>query len=576
MSAALRTFLRAAGIPLLLFLVAANLFTIGFMSREQAFYYFDTGFHWVQTVNLAADLSRHPLQALRSVIYTVRHYEYSDLGPLLLTPFVLVGGPSRTAYILAVVNLFAFPAAITSLLLFRKLAAKTGAVPGMAGYLLPVFFIAAFPLFWSPTLSGYLDVGGLVLLNLVLLACSGADAARQRMGALVFMAACLCAVVLFRRWYAFWVVGFFLAWGLDLLVFAFPAGPEKRREFLRGARNGILLGLLTAALFFGLAWPLALQILRTDYSDIYAAYRISEGFLGAVTLNLVNGFGLFYLLLFLGGAAWLMRRPALRRFTFFLLAQWALTFLLFIHTQDFTVHHLYLLQPAMLLVCSLFLWDAARAMPDVRWKAATILAYVLIALFSWAVFFVPKCESFARWCGPCCSQGHLYPRVRHDRAEIGRLLEFLAARATGAEDRIYVLAVSDVLNDDLLRFAYLSIERPKTVEDKILITHCVDKRDGFPSNMLGARFLVVADPVQTHMRPEDQRVVSVPAELVLRREGIGAAYDRLPEEFDLDGGVKAVVLERIRPFAEADIHALSETFRAFYPDRPALYEIQQR
>ncbi len=573
MKTALRDFLRSAWLPALLLLAAANALAIAFVSREHFLYYFDTSYHWARMISLAADFPQQPLQTLREVIYTVRHLEYNDLAGFLLMPFALVGGSGRLVYILAIVNLFAFPAAVTSLLLFRKLAGKTGAVPGVVGVLLPAFYLLAFPLFWHPVLLGYPDVGGMVLLNLILLAYCGADAAKQRLPSLALMAACLCLAVLFRKWYAYWVVGFFLAWGLDLLVFSFPANTDKRREFVRGAVNALLLGLLTAVFFFGLAWPLALRIVQTDYSDIYAAYRISRGFLGAVNRNLVESFGLFHLLLFVGGAAWLMRRPALRRPAFFLLAQWVLTFLLFIHTQDFGVHHLYLLQPAVLIVVPLFLWDVLRSLQDIRWKAATVLSFALAAACVWAAFFVPSCEGLARRCGPLCSARHLYPQVRNDLPEVNRLLDFLSARAIGEEDRIYVLASSHLLNEDILRFAYLSLPRPKTVEDRIFRTHHVDKWQGFPPNLLKARYLVVTDPVQLHMRPEDQRVVGVPAGLVLKGEGIGAAYERLPVEFALDEGVKVLVFERVRPFRAADLRDLSETFRAFYPDRPALYEI---
>ena len=70
----------------------------------------------------------------------------------------------------------------------------------------------------------------------------------------------------------------------------------------------------------------------------------------------------------------------------------------------------------------------------------------------------------------------------------------------------------------------------------------VDTRDGPPnSRILDCSIMVVASPVQTHLAESNQRSVVIPARDLLDATGIGRAYTRLNEEFDLENSVKVFV-----------------------------------
>ena len=88
-------------------------------------------------------------------------------------------------------------------------------------------------------------------------------------------------------------------------------------------------------------------------------------------------------------------------------------------------------------------------------------------------------------------------------------------------------------------------------------------------------FILVGDPVQTHLDPDYQQTVIVPSREILTGEGIGAKFRRAGEVFHLEKGVSAVVFERLAPLDDSDIEALKErwlTARA----RPAFDAAHQR
>jgi len=83
--------------------------------------------------------------------------------------------------------------------------------------------------------------------------------------------------------------------------------------------------------------------------------------------------------------------------------------------------------------------------------------------------------------------------------------------------------------------------------------------------------VLVGEPLQVHLRAEEQRVVTEPAESFLEGTDIAGAFRRLPEEFVLQGGVRVHIFVRQRPNTMQEIEALSERLRAAYPDRPEIY-----
>ena len=202
-------------------------------------------------------------------------------------------------------------------------------------------------------------------------------------------------------------------------------------------------------------------------------------------------------------------------------------------------------------------------------------ALVCIALFDLLAMFFPNRITTNVVVEKFLTQTHYDPRHRDDIDEVDRLLGVLEGLATEADDRIYVLAASDTLNSHVLMFAHLSLGRHEAIGGKVMWTHDIDKRDGFPNHLLTAKYLVVADPVQYSFNPDDQRVVGIPAEFVLAQKNIGTSYERLPYEFSLDQGVKVYIYKKVRPFNDADIAQLSNIFKGFYPDRPKVYEIKR-
>ena len=110
--------------------------------------------------------------------------------------------------------------------------------------------------------------------------------------------------------------------------------------------------------------------------------------------------------------------------------------------------------------------------------------------------------------------------------------------------------------------------------NRLLVTHDVDKRDGFPWQFFQARYVVVTNPVGYHLAPENQRVVGLLAEELLRGEKLGQAYERLPFEFPLESGGKVYIYKKAKAFMAEDLQDISNIFVALYPDYRDKFEMR--
>jgi hypothetical protein len=163
------------------------------------------------------------------------------------------------------------------------------------------------------------------------------------------------------------------------------------------------------------------------------------------------------------------------------------------------------------------------------------------------------------------------PLERNDIAEVQRLLGFLDEQVARREGYIYVLGSTGTLSDQSLAFANRSLGTAYRSPASILQSAHVDRRDGFPSMLLEATYVVVPEPVQTGIVAGEQQVVVIPTDSFVRGENIALAFRRLPVEVLLEGDVRVWVYERERDITADEVAELSALLRSAYPDRPDIW-----
>jgi hypothetical protein len=544
-----------------------------FISQERYIYFWDTA-NYSDKCRVLRDLfANNPLEALKTLFHSVRRDEYNYLAALFLLPFNFAFGNGRLSYILSITDTYAIPAAFFFGVLLMKIV-RPREKESLAVFFIVLLTVALFAPLWNPLLRGYPDVVGVLIINaLLLLLFAGRSIDQCNVSRLVAIGVLLAFLVLLRRWYAYWVVSFFIAIAIERLLFLFPKHRLDLKHYRPSARSIFVVGAVSAGLFFLAATPVAKKMLVTDYSDIFSAYKVNVT-VAQSFMRWYHYFGFSFVMLSLFGVAQSIFGSNTRRISMFLLIQSIAAFLLFSRVQDFGSQHYYLFVPTMIVFISLSAISVYLRLNKRILRILFLGGYTLILFLNFSVVFIQKASDYLDKIAFLLPGERHFPYFRSDMNEIALLVDILENIArTKRDGHVYTVASSIVFNDDILRNACLSLGKSSEICGNVLPASHVDKRDGFPQQFLASELVLVAEPVQYHLRPDDQTVVGVLTDHILNQKGIGKSYRKLPYEVVLNENVRVLVYEKIHPFGKSDLENLSKMFMERYPDRKEIFKI---
>lgn len=521
---------------LVVILVCLNLATGLYAFTSHTVYIWDNAGYWAIARDLAMDTATGYEQIL-TVLESTLTEDYNYLLAYPISLIMRLFGTSRTVYLFALSNLYTFPAlwGLTSL-------ANTKRWSGLV-------VVSLFPMLGYTGMVGMVDVAccamGIWAYNVYT-----SDKPAVSRG--IVTGALLVGTFLCRRYFLFFAASF----GAAVFVAKVLFDRKKWWDFL-----GLVCSTAVCSVTFTLRFLLD-KVLEPDYGDLYSAYN-----LGLVTdfFSFCRYFGLVLLVLFLIAALVDMARKEDRFRITMGLTQIAVCFVAFVQVQSHGQQHLLMYLPALAFV-------AVNALARAPQYMSAFLA------ISTAVYcFFPKIQ-------PATIQDvetpdlfpafHFYGPRRSDIDELLRLADYLDSLSQLEEKTVTVLSSSFTLNHETVASLRASLNIPEPESQTVLQYHAtVDKRDAFNWNTAFADYLVVGDPVQTHLGEENQRVLTILAQHILDGTGPGQAYTELAPTFQLANGVTVRVFRRLRPWYLEEYQEISDALIGFYPEYEELYEV---
>lgn len=555
-------------------LIFVNYFVYWFINQESYIYFWDYYLYWDKYQNFSDLFIHNPMHAIKELYRTIQHDDYNLLPVAFLTPYYALFGPDRITYILAIAGVYAFPASILSAIFIEKYFSDTDGGNSSAVLFLSLSTFLFLPQYWIPILFGFPDAVGIVFIYLIFFLLVRKPFEEQKFRDLIWLGILLTLLIMLRRWYAYWVVSFFIAIAIERFFALSTKYSFQVKSYMPMVRNIFIVGAISLTLFFILARPIAERMLSTDYADIYSAFK-RTGSIVQFFHNLYNYFGLFTSALFLISLANGLFSSKTRNFFILLVSQFLCSILIFSRVQDFSIQHHYLVIPTIIMSISIFVVSVFNRMKNITTKSILLLCYISILMIQFSVMFNHKASDYFFRLTPLFSWDRHYPLVRNDLSEIHKLLERLADLTSGGGQKVYVIGSSIIFNDDILRNACLSFSYSKSFCDRILHASHIDKRDGFPVTFLSASYVAIAAPTQYHERPEDQMVVGILADEIRNSKGIGYSFEKLSYEFALDNDVRISIYKKIKPFNESDLTKLEGIFLNVYPQKKDIFSFSR-
>ena len=525
---------------MLVLFVALNAVTALYVLTSRTVYVWDNAGYWT----VARTLSEQWLG--RSQIFEVLKSTITlDYNYLLAFPVSLVMrlfGESRAVFLFAISNLYTLPG------LWGLCALTRGKQWG------GLFLAGFFPMFVYIGLVGYVDVAActLAIWAVVVYTSDRPPVCRG-----VFAGALLVGTFLLRRYFFFFAASF----GVAALAVKVIFQRKKWSDFL-----ALFFSCGVCAVYFTPNFLLE-KVLGTDYGDLYSAYDLGLSSDGKLFCRY---FGLLILLTLLVWAVRCLIRGEARRESCFALLQLGVCFLAFVAVQSHGQQHLLLYLPGLALLAAQFVLKGTG--PGRRqWGCLAAGAVV----FAWCL--VPKAQpaSVEEIRGVDVLPSFVfYGPTRGDIDQLIALADFVDGLSAQGEKTAVVLASSFTLNSETLTNLRPSLNLPEPpVKTVIRYQGTVDKRDPFNWNTLTADYLIIGDPVQTHLGEENQQVITLFAQDVLTGTGPGSAYEALSETFCLEGGVTVRIFARTRDLTGEEYRLISQRLTQLYPEYAQQYAV---
>ncbi len=311
--------------------------------------------------------------------------------------------------------------------------------------------------------------------------------------ALIFLAT--AAIILTRRWYLYFVVGYYFAYAL-LVIFGSVrlAKSGEKAAAVRRFRNLLCFGIVALVAMVVLLWPMVSKILSFDYAGRYSYYNVG-GMAEELRYHLMR-VGLLNFILIGLGLAFCRKQKA---FALPCLAgcELLVSMVLFTRVQNSGSHQMLLFVPGWIL---LFLVGAAALAEGINRRKALKLGYwgftiafavsvrcsplTVIALPNFVLdhLSLPSTEYFVKM-----------DKLVYDRKDAGQI-EALADwldEALEPGETAYMIPNDMLYNPDHFKYCDLPELR---LTGKLSDSFSIPGTHNFPMQFFEAKFVITADP----------------------------------------------------------------------------------
>ena len=382
---------------------------------------------------------------------------------------------------------------------------------------------------------------------------------------LLFLAT--AAIILTRRWYLYFVVGYYFAYALLVLVSSVKTAKagQKHEGFVQ-VRNLVLFGLMSMAAMVILLWPMVSHILGYGYADRYSYYN-GGGFASEISLQFWR-MGLLNLILIGMGLWFTLKRRKLPALPCLAGLEILLSMLLFTRVQNTGSHQMLLFLPGWFI---LFLLGAAALAEGIDRRRNLKVAYWAFTL----VFAVSvRCSPLTTIALPDIVIDHFPLSATREFVRLDKLiynrtdLPQMQAIARWIDSHCADGEISYMIPHDMLYCPdhFKNCLLPETpINNKLAFGFSVPGTHNFPMQFFEAKYVLTADPFpQTYVGNGEMSIKLNNQFLAVRDQ-----YFKQVETFDMGNGTTFTVWERTVAPTRAEVEYYLSAFTeedAKYPE----------
>ncbi len=555
-----------AGFFLCLYLILQNRFV----------YFWDYGGYWTASYTTKDALFRQPIETLKLVYRSILDWNYNHILPLLISVPLKCFGYTFPRYVMLNYLLFLVPVwLITISIIWKQFSFYRPELNSSKSryvlFTLITLGVSTFPPYYRAMLLGYIDIACIIPALLAILLFMDYDCLslnKKQILRDILIASLLLTAFLFRRYFAYFGVGYAIALSLYSIYKIFKDNKQisLHKRMFRSLGNLFIIGafsILTMLLFFR---RLVIKTLSTNYAGQYEAY---DAPLLPKIESVVTQLGPITITLIVIAIIFAFLSPKARKLTSFCACTFFFTTISFFHVQSMGAQHIYTIAGEACILMILGIDQIINHIRNNRCKCMAAFSFSAIVTFGAVYCFFPTVRQHMPFLSNIYSQTYS-PLQRNDLHQLHELAHFLNSLTDHTNKHVYVCASGGVLNSSIMD----SLDKPHRngALHHMYWTADVDLRDGFNPDFLRADYIIITDPIQLHLKKGTQEVVRFPwAEVQNQNSPIGRHFSKMQQSFALDCHVTAYIYEKTSDFELSDYEYLADYYNHYYPGMNQLF-----
>ena len=485
-------FHRAA---IIAFWAGAVLYFYWALGRRQFIYVWDYANYLIKQYNAEAAFALGPMAGVQFIFSSLAD-DYTNFITLFLEfPFCL---SDRTGDSFAFCQVFSILPML--LVLLAGLTIKVGQMLRVKNrfwyFLIGMTWMVTYPWLRMSAMLSQPDWFGLIFGFSILLLTLDFRFEKLEPVRFCLLFAATAAIILSRRWYLYFVVGYYFAYAVLVLVSsARIARAGQKKQALLQVRNLVLFGLMSMVAMLILLWPMVSRILAYSYAERYSYYN-GGGFAAEISLQFWR-MGLMNLVLVGMGLWFSLKKRKMPALPCLAGLEILLSMLLFTRIQNTGSHQMLLFLPGWFL---LFLLGAAALAEGIsRFRAAKVVFWVFTLVFATSV----RCSPLTTIALPGFLVDHFPLAVTEEFVRLDKLiydrkdLPQIKAIANWIDTHCAEGEISYMIPHDMLYCPdhFKNCQLPATpINDKLAFGFSVPGTHNFPMQFFEAKYVLTADP----------------------------------------------------------------------------------
>lgn len=394
--------------------------------------------------------------------------------------------------------------------------------------------LLTFPLLHKAAMFGQPDIFGLFWVGIIILVTTNYKFEKRDFKKYFLIIISSFFLTITRRWYIFWMLGYYVAYGIFLFVEAIC---DKNKDlFIKKLKNVIEFGIIASIIMVVLLFPIIDRTIKANYSVNYAAWN--KGGLVFEVKQQESFLGIFAVALMVIGIVYGIYKKDTRFFILTNLTSLLFTSILFTRVQNSWYHQslIYVSQYVLLLIMGIgaICQIKNRYMKNTCW--VFIFAYLITAEYGGVT------ENKIFFNNAFYSNVSIKPEYRQDYEKIGEIVNFIKQNCDIQKDRVYPnFATGQYCGHTLSQY----LMPDTSLRGVILYESSIDSVHGFPEQMLTSKYVILANQILdgTSARGKSKIIPDI-NNAILNVEGIKNKFKKVIE-YDLENGIILSIYERI-------------------------------